>query len=94
MSAVNGQSSESWLNKLMNRQITQKEASKESHSRMLSGKSIDVQRQAQLRQLTKSFVPFQTKRFSTPCTRIMSVPTQLRTTSKISELSSLLSVVV
>jgi hypothetical protein len=34
--AVNGQS-ESWLTKLMSRQITKNEASKESHSRMLSG---------------------------------------------------------
>lgn len=40
MSAVNGQS-ESWLNKLLSRQITKNEAAKESHSSMLSGRLIN-----------------------------------------------------
>lgn len=37
---MNGQSSESWLNKLMSRKISPNEASKESHSAMLSDKEI------------------------------------------------------
>jgi len=40
VSAVNGQSSESWLQKLMSNKISKNEAAKESHSSMLSDKEI------------------------------------------------------
>ncbi|CRL08118.1 CLUMA_CG020979, isoform A [Clunio marinus] len=40
VSALNNQSSESWLNKILSRKISPNEAAKESHSRMLSDKEI------------------------------------------------------
>jgi len=40
VSAMNGQSSESWLQKLMSNKISKNEAAKESHSSMLSDKEI------------------------------------------------------
>lgn len=57
VSAVNSQSSESWLNKLLKNKISPNEAAKESHSSMLSGTFINNNNPLTFNELFNLFVP-------------------------------------